>query len=349
MPAIRGIVFSVDRWRLIRLKVSGFRNPSFKKCVFRSGDFEKNGGRSENLSLKGWGGGVRHPRKKPNMKPNFQAGRASARGMFVASRLAVVVPSLVALSGFVLPAVAPAENRDPLAEARAVLAVKRDEADQRRNAENPTGWSRMTNRSASQFQKNDEKAGPAAQAAKTAQGPSPFNPKFGAPTFQMPSSPAQDTTAPQLKQFHPTEDPNAEPKHRFLSRDRGEGEETCPEDAERRARNAQEGKKSTLSYSGEAAAKEKQRTYDEIYQSKSPYALPTFQMPAGPAAALAAPGAQTWGGRVLQQYRPEMQPNGLEKARMQREQRAEEKEARRNEGGSGVMGLFDRSKKMESR
>ena len=318
----------------------------FQKCLFLSWDFEKNGGRSENLSLKGWGGGVRHPRKKPNMKPNFQAGHGSVRGMFVASRLPLKVLSLVALSGFVLPAVAPAENRDPLAEARAVLAMKRDEADQRRNMENPSGWSRMTNRSGSTFQRNDEKA---AQAAKTAQGPSPFNPKFGAPTFQMPSSPAQDTAAPQLKQFHPTEDPNAPPKKGFLARDRGEGEETCPEDAERRARNAAEGKKSTLSYSGEAAAKERQRTYDEIYQSKSPYALPTFQMPAGPAAALASPGAQTWGGRVLQQYRPEMEAKGLEKARMQREQRAEEKEARREEGNSGVMGLFDRSKKMENR
>ena len=52
---------------------------------------------------------------------------------------------------------------------------------------------------------------------------------------------------------------------------------------------------------------------------------------------------------MLQQYRPEMEAKGLEKARMQREQRAEEKEARREEGNSGVMGLFDRSKKMENR
>lgn len=283
--------------------------------------------------------------RNQNMKPVFQAGRGNARSVIVGRSFlaAWLLPVLI------LPAVVRAETfRDPLEEARAVLAQRRDEADQRRNGENPGAWTRFTNRSASPYQRtrmDEERDGQAAKGS----GPSPYNPKFGAPAFQMPTLAAQDATGPALKQFHPTEDPNAPKKGGFLARDRGEKEDACPEDRERREAAAEEGKKSTLSYSGEDPAKQKHRTYDEIYQSKSPYALPTFSMPSGPAAALAAPGAQTWGGRVLTQYRPEMESKGLEKARMQREQRAEEREIRKEEGGSGMMNLFDRTKRLEGR
>lgn len=264
------------------------------------------------------------------MKPIFQAGRRSARGIVVASCLVLPV--------WVLPLDVQAQNRDPLAEARAVLAQRRDEADQRRSMEDPGAWSRLTNRTASPFPRNQAEPGSAAQ---TPRGPSPYNPKFGAPTFQMPSNPAQDATAPQLKQFHPTADADAEGKgKRFLAR---EGREP----AEGEAAEDETGRKSTLSYTGEDPAKEKLRTYDEIYQMKSPYALPTFQMPSGPAAALAAPGAQTWGGRVLQQYRPETEVRGLEKARMQREQRVEQREARQEERPSGLGDVFNRTKRLE--
>lgn len=286
--------------------------------------------------------------RNQNMKPIFQAGRGYVRGVVVGRSLILAAWVLPVLG---LPAVVRAETfRDPLEEARAVLAQRRDEADQRRNAENPGAWSRFTNRSSSPYQRSRMDEERDAQAAKAAQGPSPFNPKFGAPTFQMPTLAAQDASAPQLKQFHPTEDPNAPKKGGgFLARDRGDQEDLCPEDRERREAEAAAGKKSTLSYTGEDPAKQKHRSYDEIYQSKSPYALPTFQMPAGPAAALAAPGAQTWGGRVLTQYRPEMDAKGLEKARMQRDLRSEEREVRREENSGGLMNVFDRTKRLESR
>lgn len=265
------------------------------------------------------------------MKRKFQAGRGGVRGKVVTGSLVLLV-----LSPFMV-----AENRDPLTEARAVMAQRRDEADQRRGAEDPGGWSKLTNRPASPFQRNRADEVQAAQMPKTAQGPSPFNPKFGAPTFQMPSTPAQDASAPQLKQFHPTAEPGAEVKERkFLAREA---------QAEKEGAEGEEGRKSTLSYTGEDAAKDRMRSYDEIYQSKSPYALPAFQMPAGPAAALAAPGAQTWGGRVLTQYRPETEAGALERARMQREQRDDAREVRREEEPAGIRNLFDRTKRLESR
>jgi hypothetical protein len=281
------------------------------------------------------------------MKRIFQAGRGKARGVVVASSVTVMVLPALFLAPFVLPAVVRGEDRDPLAEARAVLAQRRSEADQRRSAESQGSWTRLTNRTDSAFQRNraeDSRPGQGQQAS----GPSPYNPKFGAPAFQMPGTPGQDTTSPKLKQFHPSEEPGTDTKGRkFLSRDRSEKEDTCPEDADRR--DVEQGRKSTLSYTGESPSKDRLRAYDEIYQSKTPLAVPTFQMPAGPAAALAAPGAQTWGGRVLTQYRPETEAKGLEKARMQREQQAEQQEARKGEGSSGFRNLFDRTKRLESR
>jgi len=208
-------------------------------------------------------------------------------------------------------------------------------------------WSKLTNRTVSPFEREKVEE----ERKATSRDGSPYNPKFGPPAFEMPETPAQDATGPDLKQFHPTEEATEDgPVRKFLER----GEEPDPRKAAEKREDLARGRKVTLSHRGEEEpSRTRRRTYDDIYQSKSPYALPKFEMPTGPTAALAgepAQGTMRWGGRSLERYHPEMELKGLEKARKQRAQQEQEKEeAKRRGERPDFFDLFDRTRKLENR
>ncbi|MEO0447107.1 MAG: hypothetical protein AAF191_13620, partial [Verrucomicrobiota bacterium] len=133
-----------------------------------------------------------------------------------------------------------------------------------------------------------------------------------------------------LKQFVPSEEKSRKSVLRRNTDPDGLQLDRLNREEERRAAEA------------EAQAQEQRlRTYDEVYQSKSMFAPPTYQ---STQTSGQGEGGQQWGTRYVRQYRPEDEPSRLDKARTERLERLDERKVKRQTGPrSDFWDVFDRN------